>query len=249
MLAGATLAGARAGAEPRKEFDLLAELVRNAGKVVTREDLMARVWDVNWFGSTKTLDVHIGWLRRKLGDDADDPRLDRDPAWRRVPLRRAGGGAVSLRATLLLALAYVVLLALIALGVPLAISLRDRVDSEVRAQARSQADVVAVTAEEVLDESRPRGWKARRRERRHRARAGDRGRRQGPGARGQRRSGAARSRLLEPSGDRRGAARPIRADHARRARRSAARSSPPPSRWFTTATPSARSGSRRAPRR
>ena len=36
---------------------------RNAGKVVTREDLMARVWDENWFGSTKTLDVHIGWLR------------------------------------------------------------------------------------------------------------------------------------------------------------------------------------------
>ena len=42
---------------------------RHAGRVVTREDLMARVWDENWFGSTKTLDVHIGWLRRKLGDD------------------------------------------------------------------------------------------------------------------------------------------------------------------------------------
>ena len=58
----------------RKEFDLLAELAANAGRVVTREDLMARVWDENWFGSTKTLDVHIGWLRRKLGDDAADPR-------------------------------------------------------------------------------------------------------------------------------------------------------------------------------
>ncbi len=58
----------------RKEFDLLAELVRHAGHVVTREDLMARVWDENWFGSTKTLDVHIGWLRRKLGDDPADPR-------------------------------------------------------------------------------------------------------------------------------------------------------------------------------
>jgi two-component system, OmpR family, response regulator RegX3 len=53
----------------RKEFDLLAELMRHAGDVVTREDLMSRVWDTNWFGSTKTLDVHIGWLRRKLGDD------------------------------------------------------------------------------------------------------------------------------------------------------------------------------------
>jgi DNA-binding response OmpR family regulator len=59
----------------RKEFDLLAELVRHAGRVVTREDLMARVWDENWFGSTKTLDVHMGWLRRKLGDAAADPRF------------------------------------------------------------------------------------------------------------------------------------------------------------------------------
>jgi len=57
----------------RKEFDLLAELMRHAGHVVTREDLMSRVWDVNWFGSTKTLDVHIGWLRRKLGDDPTHP--------------------------------------------------------------------------------------------------------------------------------------------------------------------------------
>jgi DNA-binding response OmpR family regulator len=59
----------------RKEFDLLAVLVRNAGRVVRREDLMAEVWDENWFGSTRTLDVHIGWLRRKLGDDGHPPRL------------------------------------------------------------------------------------------------------------------------------------------------------------------------------
>jgi DNA-binding response OmpR family regulator len=57
----------------RKEFDLLAELARNAGTVVTREELMSRVWDENWFGSTKTLYVHVGWLRRKLGDDPADP--------------------------------------------------------------------------------------------------------------------------------------------------------------------------------
>ena len=58
----------------RKEFDLLAELMRHAGQVVKREELMEKVWDTNWFGSTKTLDVHIGWLRRKLGDDPADPR-------------------------------------------------------------------------------------------------------------------------------------------------------------------------------
>lgn len=57
----------------RKEFDLLAELMRHAGQVVTREDLMSTVWDTNWFGSTKTLDVHIGWLRRKLGDAPSAP--------------------------------------------------------------------------------------------------------------------------------------------------------------------------------
>jgi DNA-binding response OmpR family regulator len=56
----------------RKEFDLLARLARDAGRVVTRESLMSDVWDTNWFGSTKTLDVHIGWLRRKLGDSPDD---------------------------------------------------------------------------------------------------------------------------------------------------------------------------------
>jgi DNA-binding response OmpR family regulator len=58
----------------RREFDLLARLLRDAGRVVTREALMDDVWDVNWFGSTKTLDVHVGWLRRKLGDDPADPR-------------------------------------------------------------------------------------------------------------------------------------------------------------------------------
>jgi len=58
----------------RKEFDLLVELMSHAGEVVTREDLISRVWDENWFGSTKTLDVHVGWLRGKLGDDASSPR-------------------------------------------------------------------------------------------------------------------------------------------------------------------------------
>ncbi len=57
----------------RKEFDLLAALMRRAGHVVKREDLMSEVWDTNWFGSTKTLDVHVGWLRRKLGDDPTAP--------------------------------------------------------------------------------------------------------------------------------------------------------------------------------
>src|SRR5690349_4342024 len=59
----------------RKEFDLLSELVAHAGEVVKREDLMSRVWDENWFGSTKTLDVHVRWLRQKLGDEPASPRF------------------------------------------------------------------------------------------------------------------------------------------------------------------------------
>lgn len=59
----------------RKQFDLLAALARKAGRVVSRADLIADVWDENWFGSTKTLDVHVGQLRRKLGDDPESPRL------------------------------------------------------------------------------------------------------------------------------------------------------------------------------
>jgi DNA-binding response OmpR family regulator len=58
----------------RKEFDLLALLMGHAGSVVTRERLIDEVWDVNWFGSTKTLDVHVSGLRKKLGDDPTEPR-------------------------------------------------------------------------------------------------------------------------------------------------------------------------------
>ena len=50
----------------RKEFDLLSLLMREAGNVVSRERLIDEVWDVNWFGSTKTLDVHVSVLRKKL---------------------------------------------------------------------------------------------------------------------------------------------------------------------------------------
>ncbi len=51
-----------------KEFDLLAFLAEAPGAAFTREQIMEAVWDTNWFGPTKTLDVHVGALRRKLGD-------------------------------------------------------------------------------------------------------------------------------------------------------------------------------------
>ena len=57
-----------------KEFELLRVLVERAGKLVRREAIMSQVWDPNWWGSTKTLDVHVSSLRRKLGDDPASPR-------------------------------------------------------------------------------------------------------------------------------------------------------------------------------
>jgi len=57
-----------------KEYDLLRVLLREAGAVVTRDALMEEVWGPEWFGSTKTLDMHVSWLRRKLGDDIAAPR-------------------------------------------------------------------------------------------------------------------------------------------------------------------------------
>ncbi|MCW2544893.1 MAG: DNA-binding response regulator [Frankiales bacterium] len=58
-----------------KEQELLAVLVASAGEAVRREELMDRVWDENWSGPTKTLDVHVANLRRKLADGGD--RWDR----------------------------------------------------------------------------------------------------------------------------------------------------------------------------
>jgi DNA-binding response OmpR family regulator len=53
-----------------KEFDLLALLAEDAGAVLTRQEILEAVWDAHWYGPTKTLDVHIASLRRKLGDPA-----------------------------------------------------------------------------------------------------------------------------------------------------------------------------------
>jgi two-component system response regulator RegX3 len=58
----------------RREFELLRILMENSGTVLTRERLMEEVWDPNWFGPTKTLDVHVSTLRRKLADDPNDPK-------------------------------------------------------------------------------------------------------------------------------------------------------------------------------
>ncbi|MGH3022095.1 MAG: response regulator transcription factor [Gaiellaceae bacterium] len=57
-----------------KEYELLRVLLERSGKLVRRQELVHEVWDPAWFGSTKTLDVHVSALRKKLGDDPAAPR-------------------------------------------------------------------------------------------------------------------------------------------------------------------------------
>lgn len=69
----ATLAGSRLDLS-RKEFDLLLVLARRPGEVVSKQDLLAEVWRQPWGGADRTVDVHLSWLRRKLGETAASPR-------------------------------------------------------------------------------------------------------------------------------------------------------------------------------
>ena len=116
-----------------------------AGAVISRERLIDEVWDTNWFGSTKTLDVHVSSLRRKLGDDSPEPALHPHRPRRGLPLRRRRR-AMSLRARLVVAFTYVLVLVIVALEVPLALNLSKSVDAEVKNEARSQAQLVAAGA-------------------------------------------------------------------------------------------------------
>jgi len=82
----AWLGGSELALRP-KEFDLLALLLAEAGRVVPRERIMAEVWDEHWFGSTKTLDMHIAALRRKLGEQQGDGGPSRITTLRSVGYR------------------------------------------------------------------------------------------------------------------------------------------------------------------
>ena len=57
-----------------KEFDLLVMLMRNRGRVMTRDALLDKVWGVEYFGDARTVDVHIRYLRQKIEDEPDHPK-------------------------------------------------------------------------------------------------------------------------------------------------------------------------------
>lgn len=58
----------------QKEFDLLVELMRNEGAVLSRDLILSRVWGYDYYGDSRTVDVHIRWLRQKIEDDASNPK-------------------------------------------------------------------------------------------------------------------------------------------------------------------------------
>lgn len=58
----------------QRQFDLLAYLMAHHGQVLTREEIMRQVWHTTWIASTKTVDMHVSWLRRALGESASTPR-------------------------------------------------------------------------------------------------------------------------------------------------------------------------------
>ncbi|XVU22307.1 response regulator transcription factor [Actinoplanes sp. CA-054009] len=68
-----TLDGAPVELTPR-EFELLHHLAQRTGQVVTKRELLTEVWQVPYGGADKTVDVHLSWLRRKLGETAQEPR-------------------------------------------------------------------------------------------------------------------------------------------------------------------------------
>jgi DNA-binding response OmpR family regulator len=75
----------------RMEFELLHALMSRAGELVTRDELMREVWDTTFWTSSKTIDVHLGWVRRKLGDDSRSPSLITTVRGRGLRFERCGG--------------------------------------------------------------------------------------------------------------------------------------------------------------
>ena len=116
-----------------REFDLLRYLAERAGQVVTRRELLAEVWRQPYGGADKTVDVHLSWLRRKLGETAQEPRYlhtVRSVGVRlEAPDASTAGGAMSgVRGQLNLLVAATTSLVLIAFLVPLGLLLRGRAE-------------------------------------------------------------------------------------------------------------------------
>ena len=130
-----------------KEFDLLVHLAADHGAVSTREQIMAEVWDENWWGSTKTLDVHIASLRKKLGADWIE-------TVRGVGFVLHDPGTLVTR-RLLLGYLTVTVFVLILLEVPLAVFFEQRETERLTADLDRDAAVLATIYEDALEAGTP----------------------------------------------------------------------------------------------
>ena len=128
-----------------KEFDLVAFLATDPGAVRTREDIIRNVWDENWWGSTKTLDVHVASLRKKLGSGCDPHR-----ARRRVQPGRSGCGTVTRRLVLSYLAVTIVVLALF--EIPLAVFFQQREEDRLTIDVERDATVLATIYEDALEQ-------------------------------------------------------------------------------------------------
>ena len=128
----------------RREFDLLHYLTLHAGQVVTRRDLLTHVWQMPYGGADKTVDVHISWLRRKLGETAQRPRYLHTV--RGVGIKLSPRAATGMRLRIVALVVATSSLVLVSFLVPLALVLRtlaaDHAVSTATVEAQSMAPLV-----------------------------------------------------------------------------------------------------------
>ena len=161
-----------------REFDLLACLMRNAGRVLVASGSWTRYWTPTGSDPTKTLDVHIAWLRKKLEDDPSHPRYittirgwgsgSRRPTMSRTRIEPVRSLRRRSAPTLVAAFGYVSLTIIVALTIPLAISLDRRARAELEREnliragtiaqdvgAENLAPAVRRTLRELVDQAAP----------------------------------------------------------------------------------------------
>ena len=136
-----------------REYDLLCYLASDAGAVKSREQLMHDVWDENWWGSTKTLDVHIASLRRKL--DPDIIETVRSVGYRLVGDGDAPRDGAAMTKRLVLSYLAITVLVLLLLEVPLAVFYAQRERDRVASGLEHDANVVASVYEDSLENKQP----------------------------------------------------------------------------------------------
>ena len=126
----------------RKEFELLLALARRAGEVVSKRDLLSEVWQLAWGGSDRTVDVHLSWLRRKLGESRRSAAV---PA-QRARRGRASDGAdrrLTVRRRILLLVVGMTTLVVLAFAIPLMFLTHSVVGSNADTSIGQQATGIA----------------------------------------------------------------------------------------------------------